>query len=151
MVEILGCSIFHAKGLRDALAEEHHALENQDMDALMTAIRDKGECVRELQALDRKRSELCSESGFAKGPDQMQQFTEWCDDNAEVAHSWGQLIELADECNTMNMSNGAVIRVRKQQVEDGISVLRGTTPGAPTYSRGGDSRGGLGNRAIAEA
>ncbi len=151
VVEILGCSIFHAKGLRDSLDNEKDALATQDMDALMSAIEDKGTQVRELQLLDVKRSELCRESGFSDGPEQMDRFTEWCDRDAEVARSWSQLLELADECNTLNMSNGAVIRVRRQQVEDGLSIIRGQEPGAPTYGRNGVNRDGLGQRAIAEA
>ena len=151
VVEILGCSIFHAKGLRESLGNEKDALAAQNMDALVAAIEDKGTQVRELQLLDVKRSELCRESGFSDGPEQMDRFTEWCDQNSQVARSWTQLLELADECNTLNMSNGAVIRVRRQQVEDGLSVLRGQEPGAPTYGRNGVNRDGLANRAIAEA
>ncbi len=151
VVEILGCSIFHAKSLRDCLQEEKDALATQDMDALMSAIEDKSSRVHELQLLDGKRSELCRESGFADGPEQMDRFTDWCDRDAEVARSWAQLLGLADECNTLNLSNGAVIRVRKQQVEDGLSVIRGQAPGAPTYGRHGVNRDGLGHRAIAEA
>ena len=151
MVEILGCSIFHAKNLRDSLLEEKEALASQDMDALMSAIEEKGTRVRELQMLDGKRGELCRESGFADGPEQMDRFTEWCDRDAEIARSWSQLLEIADECNTLNLLNGAVIRVRRQQVEDGLSVIRGQEPGAPTYGRHGVNRDGLGHRAIAEA
>ncbi|MEM6512654.1 MAG: flagellar protein FlgN [Pseudomonadota bacterium] len=151
IIEILGCSIFHAKGLRESLDKEKTALAAQDMDALMAAIEEKGTQVRELQVLDIKRSELCRESGFADGPEQMDRFTAWCDRDTEVAGTWSQLIALAEECNTLNLSNGAVIRVRRQQVDDGLSILRGQAPGTPTYGRNGVNRDGLGQRAIAEA
>jgi flagellar biosynthesis/type III secretory pathway chaperone len=117
----------------------------------MRAIRDKGIRVRELQTLDRKRAELCLEAGFVDGPEQMSAFTDWCDANEEIAHSWGQLIELAHACSTMNLTNGAVIRMRKQQVEDGICLLRGRPTGTNTYNRDGARRDGAGHRAIAEA
>ncbi|MEM8682558.1 MAG: flagellar protein FlgN [Pseudomonadota bacterium] len=151
IVEILGCSIFHAKGLKESLGSEKDALATQDMDALMAAIEDKGTQVRELQVLDVKRGELCRESGFADGPEQMDRFTDWCDRDAEIARSWNQLLELADECNTLNLSNGAVIRVRRQQVDDGLSIIRGQALGAPTYGKNGVNRDGLAQRAIAEA
>jgi len=150
-IEILGCSIFHAKNLKESLEEERDALESQDMEALMRAIRDKSIRVNELQTLDRKRSELCSEAGFTEGPEQMSDFTDWCDADEEIAHNWGQLIELAHACNTMNLTNGAVIRMRKQMVEDGISLLRGHSTETNTYNRDGARRDGAGHRPIAEA
>lgn len=151
VVEILGVSLFHAKELRESLHQEREALESQDMDSLLAAAETKGTQVRELQQLDAQRSRICTESGFSAGREQMDAFLDWCDHSGEATHSWEQLLEVAEECSQLNAANGAVIRVRRQQVEDGLAVLRGQPMGVSTYDRDGVSRDGLGHHAIAEA
>jgi flagellar biosynthesis/type III secretory pathway chaperone len=148
---ILDKAVFHARHLRECLQDEQIALAEQDLDALMNAIEEKGLCVRELQKTDTQRSALCLAAGFADCAEQMRDFTEWCDEEAVLARSWDELLTVASECNSLNLSNGAVIRIRKQHIEEGISVLRGTDPASPIYNRSGGNRDGLGNRAIAEA
>ena len=150
-IEILDSCVFHATQLRECLRDEHDALADRDLDALLTAIEDKGVCVRELQKFEAKRAALCSASGFADGPTQMAEFSAWCDDESLLEHSWDELLGLAAECNALNLANGAFIRMRKQHVDAGIAVLRGIDPTAPTYDRHGGARDGLGNRSIAEA
>ena len=149
--EILDRCVFHATQLRECLKEEHNALASQDLDALMTAIEDKGVCVRELQKFEAQRAALCSASGFPDGPAQMADFSAWCDDESLIERSWDELLEIAAECNSLNLANGAFIRMRRQHVDSGIAVLRGIDPASPTYDRHGGARDGLGNRSIAEA
>lgn len=150
-VDILKNSIARVNALKHALSDEYEALAVQDLDALTAATERKTTQVRELQALDNERNALCRETGFDNESEQMQKFTEWCDEDGVIEASWNELLLLAEHCNTQNLANGSVIRVRKQQIEDGISVLRGTDAESPTYDRHGGNRDGLGNRAIAEA
>ena len=149
--EILDSCVLYANQLRECLKEEHDALAGQDLDALMAAIEDKGVCVRELQKFEARRAALCSASGFPDGPTQMADFSAWCDDESLLERSWDELLGIAAECNALNLANGAFIRMRKQHVDAGISVLRGTDSASPTYDRHGGAREGLGNRSIAEA
>ncbi len=150
-IEILDSCVFHATRLKECLQDEHDALAEQDLDALMTAIEDKGLCVKELQRFEARRAALCNASGFPDGPSQMADFSDWCDDESLIERSWDDLLGIAAECNSLNLANGAFIRVRKQHVDAGISVLRGIDPVPPTYDRNGGARDGLGNRSIAEA
>ncbi len=150
-IEILDSCVFHATRLRECLQDEHDALTEQDLDALMTAIEDKGLCVRELQKFEARRAALCKASGFPDGPSQMADFSDWCDEESLIERSWDDLLGIAAECNSLNLANGAFIRVRKQHVDAGISVLRGIDPASPTYDRNGGASEGLGNRSIAEA
>ena len=150
-IEILDSCVFHATQLRQCLEEEHDALAAQDIEALMSAIEDKGVCVRELQAFEAKRAALCSASGFPDGPTQMADFSAWCDDDALIERSWDELLGIAADCSSLNLANGAFISMRKQHLDAGIAVLRGIDPASPTYDRHGGARDGLGNRSIAEA
>lgn len=150
IVDNLNCSVFHAQCLKDSLLHEQEALIEQDVDALLQAINEKGAAVMELKDLDRQRDALCAATGAPSGPEQMNAVIGDAPDAAEIESAWSRLLDLADECATLNQANGAIIRVRKKHIEDGLSVLRGTEPGSATYARDGKSRDGLGNRAIAE-
>ena len=58
---------------------------------------------------------------------------------------------IAAECDASNMTNGSIIRLRQQQIEAGLTVLRGGEPGQDTYDRHGTGSRGRGHRSLAEA
>ena len=60
-------------------------------------------------------------------------------------------MQLAAEGNALNLTNGAIIRLRQQQFETSLSVLRGVTPGSDTYGRNGEESGDFSRRSLAEA
>ena len=150
-VDIIGDSIFHALGLKESLQEERKALEAEDMDALQAAVDGKSACVENLQALDARRIELCEELGFAGAAEQMQELIDWCDEGDAVNSRWQQLLVIAAESSALNMTNGAIIRLRQQQFESSISVLRGLTPGTDTYGRNGSATGHADRSSLAQA
>jgi flagellar biosynthesis/type III secretory pathway chaperone len=150
-VEIIGDSIFFALGLKESLQEERKALEAQDMDALHAAVDSKGACVENLQTLDNRRTDLCEQWGFTETSDPMQELIEWCDDDNLINNRWGDLLVIAAESSALNMTNGAIIRLRQQQFESSLSVLRGVTPGADTYGRNGSPSGQLDRSPLAQA
>lgn len=151
MADILGDSVYHALGLKETLDDERKALEAQDAGALLAILEQKELCVRELRKLDEQRSELCAAAGFPAGPEQMDGMLEWCDDNDAVANTWQHLMEIATECNSRNLTNGSIIRGRKQQIDAGLAVVRGGASNVDTYSRNGMEPSGASLRPIAEA
>jgi len=151
IVELLGDTIYHALGLKETLEEERNSLESQDLDGIADAVASKTTCVARLQTLDKKRMQLCGSWGFAAGPEQMQAMIDWCDESELIANRWEQLMIIAAESSALNMTNGAIIRVRQQQFESSLSLIRGVTPGSDTYGRHGEESGDLGRRSLAEA
>jgi flagellar biosynthesis/type III secretory pathway chaperone len=151
IVEIIGDGVLQALGLMETLQDERKALEDQDMDALKSAVDSKGKCVDALRTMEDKRRSLCIAAGFPDGPDQMVQMLEWCDEGSVIASCWQHLMDVATECNTLNMTNGAIIRGRKQQIETSISIIRGGQPEMDTYNRSGREPQGHHLRSIAEA
>ena len=150
-VELLNDTVYQALGLKEILLEEHNALQVQDTDSLEASVENKSECVARLQQLDKQRIDLCAACGFAAGPEQMSQLIEWCDDKDELQNRWDHLLVVAAESSALNMTNGAIIRVRQQHFESSLSVLRGVNPGADTYGRHGGEAGGYGHRSLAQA
>lgn len=150
IVEVLGESVYHALGLREVLDDERHALEHEDTDALERAIDGKSRCIDRLQALEEDRASLCEAAGFAAGPEQMQEMTAWCDEKSVVADGWLKLMEVAAECNQLNLTNGVAIRLRQQHTEAGLAVLRGADRDPATYVRTGSAQASRLNRSLAE-
>jgi len=151
MVDVLGESVLRAMGLKESLEREKSALEHEDMDALDSAVESKGLCVNDLQALDARRTRLCGLAGFDAGPEQMSQLMDWCDEASTIAGAWDELMSIAAECNALNMTNGAIIRVREQQIRSSLSLLRGQSPDADTYGLPTRGTGGFEQRSLAEA
>lgn len=151
IVAVLGNSVLQAIALKVALDDEHQALENQDLDALGAVVETKSQCVARLQELENERRETCSAWGFDDGPEQIQQLLAWCDDGAKISNCWEQLMVVAAECSARNFTNGSIIRLRQQQIETGLSVLRGEPRSQDTYNRYGTGSGGPSHRSLAEA
>lgn len=151
IADLIGASVFEALGLKEALQDERRALEAQDVDSLNAVVDTKSTCVDKLRQLDDKRVALCEQWGFENGPHQMTALIEWCDEDQLVSSRWEQLMTLAAEGNALNMTNGAIIRLRQQQFESSLSVLRGGTPGTDTYGRNGGDTGEFNRRSLAEA
>ena len=130
---------------------EREALETQDLDALSAIVGQKTACADKLNVLDRKRAALLQDWGFSDSADPMQDLIQWCDDNDVVGDRWAELMTVAAEGNNLNLTNGAIIRVRQQHFESSLSVLRGVSPGSDTYGRNGEESGDLSRRSLAEA
>ena len=58
---------------------------------------------------------------------------------------------IATESSARNMTNGAIIRIRQQQFESSLAVIRGVAPGSDTYGRHGGESGDFGRQSLAEA
>lgn len=151
LVELIGDSVYHALGLKESLGDEFRALEAQDMDALGAAIENKARSAARLEALEERRKACCADAGFEPGPEQMQRVTEWCDADSALANCWGHLLDIAAECVSLNITNGAIIRSRRQHVESSLAVIRGGSPGAGTYSPAGAVPDSGNQRSLAEA
>lgn len=151
IVDIIDESVLQARSLNASLEDERRALEQQDADALNAVVVSKNDCAESLNALDQKRNALCLQWGFAAGPEQMAELISWCDDDNAISERWAELMNVAARGNTLNLTNGAIIRLRQQQFETSLSVLRGVTPGSDTYGRNGGESGDFSRRSLAEA
>ena len=149
--EIIGECVFQALGLRESLQHERAALETRDTDALHDAVSTKSTIVRSLSLLESQRLELCEAAGFAHGSNQMDQMTDWCDDESVLRNGWSHLMDIVSECNALNLTNGAIIHARQQMVESNLGVLRGAEQDPDTYHREGRDNAAMNQRSLAQA
>lgn len=148
--QLLRSGIDCASGLKEVLKDERTALEDQDTDALNTAALHKQSLLGELEAIETERNEICHNSGFGAKPDAMDELIQWCDTEHLIRGQWDQFVDLARECSELNLSNGAIINVRRQQITGALAVIRGESQHQETYSRSGRDTGSSGQRVLAE-
>ena len=149
--DILGKCVYEALGLKEALESEHGALQSQDNEALNDALLLKGRCVERLQSLEHERARESERCGFDAGPMQMERLTDWCDEDSLLANLWEHLIEIVADCNVLNLTNGSIVRMRRQHTESSLAVLRGGTQEPKTYQSTGGEGAALQQRSLVRA
>lgn len=151
LARIVADSRRHAEALLAALENERSALAANDAEALGSAVTAKHGPVSKLAALEQERADASRDAGFEPGPVGMDAVIGWCDEESLLADGWSRFIEIARDCERLNTTNGAVIRLRRQQVMTGLAILRGGEYGTETYAASGVEAGTPGRRALAEA
>ncbi len=151
LAEIIGECVFQALGLKESLKNERAALETQDTDALHDAVSTKSTIVQSLSQLESERLKLCEAAGFAAGIGQMDDLTDWCDEQSVVRNGWTHLMDIVSECNALNLTNGAIIHARQQMIENNLGVLRGAELNPDTYHREGRDNAAMNQRSLAQA
>lgn len=148
---ILGDSIECALELKNILEDERSALEQQDIVALTETAAVKEKYIRQLQELETQRSKVSTDSGFDAEPAEMPALARWCDDDSLIIGSWRHLMEIARRCSELNLTNGAIIRMRRHQIDSSLSILRGSHFEADTYGPRGVEATSFGRQRLADA
>jgi len=151
IVKILGESVDCALGLKETLVEERDALERRDTVSLNTAAMSKASLIRKLARLNEARGEVSEQAGFGNGTETMDDLATWCDDASLVSNCWHHFREIASECDLLNKTNGAIILLRRQQILDGLSLLRGNQHDTNTYTPTGSTTNTIAGRPLTEA
>ena len=106
--------ISEARALEQVLEDERRALESRDAKALGIAAEEKRVRVAALETLEAKRKAV--DTGIGANLPQAR-----CN----------SFISIVGRCNSLNTTNGAIIRLRRQQVGDALRLVSGS--GAETY------------------
>jgi flagellar biosynthesis/type III secretory pathway chaperone len=137
--------------LRRILNEERTALERKDSISLHDLADRKGTCIGKMEGLEARRASISKSCGFGTGPAAMTGLTAWCDDSGAIDRSWMEFMDVTRSCSDLNAANGAIIHVRRSQIDDALAILRGGMANGDTYGPAGERAGVLENRALAEA
>ncbi|MGB5346968.1 MAG: flagellar protein FlgN [Woeseia sp.] len=148
LAELLEAGIGATDALRVQLTAERQALEAQDSAALELAAGAKSHCLQTLEQLEQDRLAFLSDCGFSNDNNGMQALCKSVDNTDKLAVTWQRYQALARDCQQANMTNGAILRLRHQQIAAALAALSGRR--AETYGPAGTASGG-GCRALAEA
>jgi|SRR5690606_3789801 len=109
-------SISEALALEFALQAERNALETREDAALSSAAEEKSLRVARLEQLEADRKAFPAADPLS-------------------AARWQTFLSIVARCKRMNTTNGAIIHLRRQQVNDALRLVSGT--GAGTYGPSG--------------
>lgn len=146
--KLLDAGLTATAELSGLLKAERRALEQQDSEALEGAAAAKGQCLEALELLENERSALLKNANFPDDHAGMDALQDWCDPGGMLQTRWHRYLEVAGECRQANMTNGAILRLRHQQIASALATLSGRRP--ETYGPSGMNGGGS-SRALAEA
>lgn len=146
--ELLDDGIRGATGFAQDLRAELDALETEDIDALQAAAAGKQSRLEALEGVEAGRRRLLAEQGLADDAGGMRALIDAADTDGSLAERWRRYLKVADDCKQANLTNGAIIRLRQQQVTSALAALAGAEP--QTYGPGGSERPGA-SRQLAEA
>lgn len=131
--------------LQATLLDEQQALTANDADALLKATAAKAAAAERLRALATHLDDLCRESGA----ESVRQMVKQQGDGA--AHSyWQDLLTLAEDCNTANRRNAALLDARQSQVRAALNILF-PAQSPQTYGRAGFSAAPPNSRLLGQA
>jgi len=133
IVRVLDKSLAVTEELQQTLNQERAALKDRDAMMLHDIAVKKREQVDALQALDHERGDISSRFGFSPTVAGMDELTHWCDRDSVIGNRWSALINVSQRCSDMNVTNGAVIHVRRAHVDSALALIRGETASCPTY------------------
>ena len=133
-----------AGALKSCLLEERAALAGRDPAALEAAISEKARGLRTFAAA--LGAERASTAEALRNV-----FHENARGDDRAAERWRAFLTLANECNELNVSNGAAVRLRQRQVENSIALLRGDGSPTETYGPHGTAADGSTGRPLTEA
>lgn len=114
MVTLLQEQIRCAEAMLEALDRENQALLEGNTDGLNLVGTEKVELIESLESLERERRLM------AQVPDAEDPLN-----GAEQTH-WRRLLEVMNECRKRNERNGALVNLRREQVDQALRILRGT-------------------------
>ncbi len=100
-----------AEAMLNALERENKALLDGNADGLNLVGAEKVKLMESLESLERERRLMAQ---VTEPPGQ-----------SEQAY-WKRLLELMEECRRRNERNGALVNLRREQVDQALKVLRGT-------------------------
>ncbi|HWM28040.1 MAG TPA: flagellar protein FlgN [Woeseiaceae bacterium] len=128
LARIMDESLEGANELLQILQDERQALENRDAEALGVAAEGKRKCVGRLEALETKRRTAAESLQPA-------------------AERWQCFLSVISRCNELNATNGAIIRLRRQQIAAAVKLIGGGA--AETYGPTGTESPSRAGRALA--
>lgn len=145
---LLAKGLAAAERLEELLSEERKALESEDLAAIeQLALAKKGELLT-LEDLERERVNLLKTRAETPDSAAIDAIAREATGNGSLGQAWQDYLAAAGRCQRANQTNGAIIRLRQQQIARVLTALSGDRPA--TYGPNGPGRPQH-SRALAEA
>ncbi len=129
MERLLDDQIRTAEAMLGTLASENKALLDNDIDALNSAGTDKTRLLQTLESLENERRQIADRRLHLSA------------EAGQGSSRWRHLLELMQECRERNQNNGALVKVRRDQLLKVMKIVSGPEVELYDASGAGPNRG----------
>ncbi len=149
--EILRQEIACTDALLQCLDAERAALASRDLDSLTDTTAAKLQHTESLEKLEQQRADLLQTLGFDNTAAGIRHCMESLPDAERLQTLWQQVLTNIRACRTGNLTNGGILELGRQHVEQALSILRGQSASPTLYGQNGDTAPRLGQRELGRA
>lgn len=149
--QILEQELACTEALLQSLETERAALVSRDLERLSDTTHDKLAQTEALEALERQRAQLLQSLGFDNSHSGIRRCIEHRPDRDRLQTLWQQVLDNIRACRTGNLTNGGILELGRQHVEQALSVLRGENASPTLYGQKGNTAPRLGQRELGKA
>lgn len=129
--------------LRTILRSEQDALLGNQVEALERIVRDKADCLQQLEHSVQAREQMLQQLGLPGGLPGAEQFVSANFAPSELLEDWQSLVTLSREVSDLNSHNGKLARAEEQTTREALGILTGRPRSTGTYSSKGAQAHGL--------
>jgi flagellar biosynthesis/type III secretory pathway chaperone len=130
------------------LDEERSALTGRDLAALEKTTREKVQHTQSLEQLEQQREKLVAELGFATDSSGQRRCFDSLPQADNLNSLWQRVLANVEACQTGNLTNGGILELGRQQVEQALGILRGQSNRPALYDPHGETATDLGRREL---
>jgi flagellar biosynthesis protein FlgN len=105
------------------LDREFTHMQDNDVEALRDAMRERHKCVARILKVDDERRALCRTLGRPHDLKGLEALLAWCDPERTLVAAWAGCTAAAIKCRGLNDRNGAIAGARLQNVQARLGVL----------------------------
>lgn len=120
--------------LHDALAKlstelsaESKSLADPAIGDLDKNLSEKQRLLQTIDDLERLRRSICENAGLAPEPEAMLSHIDSFFKQQPLAENWESVMELLERCQQQNLTNGAILHLRRRFASNALGVLRGNS------------------------
>ncbi len=130
----LDASLAELRVLRDILEKERRALGGNDVTLLEQVVRQKHDCLAQLEHSVRARERMLQQAGLPGGLSGTERFVEAHFTAKELGDTWRELLQLSREVAERNDHNGKLALAGERQTREALGILTGRPATPETYS-----------------
>lgn len=136
--------------LLQCLDTERSALSKRDLDVLEKTTAAKIQHTETLQKLGKQREQLVTALGFESGAAGLQRCLRSLPATEQLQQLWQQILDNLRACQDGNLTNGGILELGRQHVEQALRILRGQSGAPSLYDPHGGTSADLGQRKLGE-
>lgn len=149
---LLSSELTCLQNLLDTLNQEYEALASADIDALENATQQKNnDLVKQTEATIARQNFVTTIAGESSEEIRLQQLITKYQGHDNLSTTLNQLHSLAEQCQTMNRTNGRLISQKQKQTRNALDILRQADSKPSTYSDQGGTVSSAENRILGKA